>query len=65
MPVGNIFVGDARGHVEHDDSALPLYVVSISETTKLLLAGGVPDVEANGAEVCVECQRVHLHAERR
>ena len=63
VPVGDIFVGDAGGNVEHDDTALALDVVTITETTKLFLAGGVPHVEADGAEVGGERERVHLHTE--
>jgi hypothetical protein len=51
VPVGNVLVCDARGDVEHDDTALSVDVVSITETTKLLLTSGVPDVELDGAEV--------------
>ena len=39
---------------------LYLDVVTISESSKLLLAGGVPHVEADGAPVGVEHERVHL-----
>lgn len=51
MPVGNVLVCDARGDVEHDDAALAVDVVSIAETTELLLTCGVPDVELDGAQV--------------
>ena len=45
MPVGNILVGDSRCDVKHDDTALSVDVVPISETTELLLSGGIPDIE--------------------
>lgn len=51
VPVGDVLVCDARCDVEHDDTALSVDVVSITETTELLLARGVPDVELDGAEV--------------
>jgi hypothetical protein len=51
VPVGDVLVCDTRGDVEHDDTALSVDVVSIAETTKLFLTGGVPDVELDGAEV--------------
>lgn len=63
MPSGHVFVGEAGGDVEHDDGALPVDVVSISEATKLLLASCVPAVEPNFATVGREVQRVHLHAD--
>ena len=51
VPVGNVLVRDAGGHVEHDDTALPLDVVTITETTELLLSSGIPHVEADRAKV--------------
>lgn len=47
MPVRNVLVGDSGGDVEHDDAALAVDVVSVSETTKLLLPRRVPYVELN------------------
>lgn len=64
MPVGYVLVGDSRGHVEHDDTALALDVVPVPQTAKLLLTGGVPHVEADGAEVCMESEGVNLDSER-
>ena len=63
MPVGNVLVGDARGDIEHDDAALTVDVVAITETTKLFLTSSIPNVEADRAEVGGERQRVHLHTE--
>ena len=51
MPVGDVLVGDAGGHVEHDDTALAVDVVSVSETTELLLTSGVPHVELDLTKV--------------
>jgi hypothetical protein len=51
VPVGNVLVCNTRGDVEHDNAALSVDVVSITETTKLLLACRVPDIELDGAEV--------------
>lgn len=45
MPVGDVLVGDAGGHVEHDDTALAVDVVAITQTTELLLTSGIPDIE--------------------
>ena len=58
MPVGDVLVGDTGGDVEHDDTTLSLDVVAIPETTKLLLASSIPDVEADGTKVGREGQRV-------
>ena len=63
MPVGNIFVGDAGGDVEHDNAALALDVVTITETTKLFLPSSIPNVEADRAKVGGELQRVDLDTE--
>ena len=51
MPVGDVLVCDAGSHVEHDDTALAVDVVAITETTKLLLTGRVPDIKLNLTEV--------------
>merc|ERR1712000_114209 len=45
VPVGDVLVGNARCDVEHDDTALSVDVVTIAETTELLLTSGVPDIE--------------------
>lgn len=37
MPVWNVLVGDSGGDVEHDDTALAVDVVTISQTSELLL----------------------------
>lgn len=51
MPVGDVLVGDAGSDIEHDDTALSVDVVTVAETTELLLAGGVPDIEGDLTEV--------------
>ena len=51
MPVGNVLVGNAGGDIEHDDTALAVDVVTVTETTELLLTGGIPDIELDLAEV--------------
>lgn len=62
MPVRHVLVCDTRRDIKHDDTALALNVVTISESTKLLLSSSVPDVEDNVAVVGVESERVHLDA---
>lgn len=62
VPVGNVLVGDSGSDIEHDDTTLALDVVSITETTKLLLSSGIPDVEADGAEVGREGEGMYFHA---
>jgi hypothetical protein len=54
MPIGDVLVGDTGGDVEHDDTALALDVVTVTETTELLLTSSVPHVETDGAKVCGE-----------
>jgi hypothetical protein len=51
MPVRNVLVCDTRGDVEHDNTTLSLDIISVTETTEFLLAGSVPDVENDVAEV--------------
>lgn len=45
MPVGDVLVGDTGGDIEHDDTALAVDVVAVTQTAELLLASGVPDIE--------------------
>lgn len=47
VPVGDVLVGDAGSHIEHDDTALAVDVVTITKTTELLLTSCVPDIELN------------------
>lgn len=63
MPVGDVLVGDTRSDVEHDDAALALNIVTVAETTELFLAGGVPHIKTDGAEVCREGHGMNLDAE--
>ena len=54
MPIGDVLVGDTGGDVEHNDAALALDIVTITEATEFLLASSVPHVETDGTEVCGE-----------
>jgi len=51
VPVGDVLVGDTRGDVEHDDTALAVDVVTVAKTTELLLSSGVPDIELDLTKV--------------
>lgn len=64
MPVRHVLVRDTGRDVEHDNATLALDIVSIAETTELLLAGGIPDVEADRAKVGGERERVDLDTKR-
>ena len=41
MPVRHVLVGDSRGDIEHDDGALALNVVAVSQTAEFLLTGSI------------------------
>lgn len=51
VPVGDVLVGDTGGDIKHDDTALAVDVVTVTKTSKLLLTGGIPDIEADLAIV--------------
>ena len=51
MPVGNVLVGDTCRDVKHDDAALALDVIAITETTKFFLSSCIPDIEDDRAKV--------------
>ena len=63
MPIGDIFVGDSRGDIKHDDTTLALNVIAIAETTKLFLTRGIPNVKANSPKVGSECKGVNFDTE--
>lgn len=63
MPIGHVLICDPGCDIKHDDAALALDVVAISQSTELLLPSGIPNVEADGAEVGGEGERVNLHSE--
>lgn len=63
MPVGNVLVGDSGSDVKHDDGTLALNVVTVTKTTKLFLAGGIPHVESDGSSIGMEHQRMDFHAQ--
>ena len=61
MPVGYVFVGNPGGHVEHNDTALALDVITISQPTEFFLPGRVPNVKADVTKVGVKVERVDLN----
>ena len=65
VPIGDVLVGDPRRNVEHDDGALSLDVVPVSQPTELFLSGRIPHVEFDRAAVGVEGEGVNFHPERR
>jgi len=63
VPVGDVLVGNTGGNVEHNDTALAIDVVTITEASKLLLSCGIPDIKLNWAQISAETKRVNLNAE--
>ena len=55
MPVGDVLVGDTGSNIEHDDTALAVDVVTVTETTELLLTGSIPDIEGDLTDVLSSC----------
>ena len=51
VPVRDVLIGDTGGNVEHDDTALAVDIVSITETPKFLLSRGIPNIKLNLAQV--------------
>ena len=60
VPVRDVLVGLSGSDVEHDDGALTLDVVAVTETAELLLTSGVPNVEADRTAVGRESERANL-----
>ena len=63
VPVRHILVRHSCSHVKHDNGTLPLDVVAVPESSKLLLTSCVPHIEPDGPTVCVEDKRVNLHTQ--
>jgi hypothetical protein len=60
VPVGNVLVCDTGRHVKHDDTAVAVDIITVAKTAELFLAGGIPDIELDGAQVLrlsAYCQR--------
>lgn len=55
VPRGNVLVRNPRSHIEHDNTALPVDVVAITQTTEFLLPSGIPDIELDRAQVLSYC----------
>jgi hypothetical protein len=51
VPVGDVLVRDARRNIKHDDAALAVDVIAVSQPAKLLLPRSVPDIKLDLAEV--------------
>ena len=54
VPVGDVLIGDARCDVEHDDTALAVDVITVSQPTELFLPCCVPDIELDLTEVLLD-----------
>jgi hypothetical protein len=65
VPVGDVLVGDTGGNIEHDDTALAVDVVTITETAELLLTSGIPDIELDSTEVLYGSGLVDNHTVER
>ena len=63
VPLGHVGVSDARADIEHDDSAVSADIVSVTETTELLLTCGVPNIEVDLSVVGEEGHGVNLDSE--
>ena len=54
VPLGDILVGDSGGDIEHDDGCVCTNVVSLSESSKFFLSGGIPEGKLDGSKVGIE-----------
>ena len=65
MPIGHVFIRNARRDVEENDCAFSADVIAVAQTAELFLTGRVPDVELNDSLLGLEFQRVNFDAQRR
>ena len=45
VPLWDVLISDSRADVKHDDTTVTSNIVSISESSKLLLSSSVPNIE--------------------
>ena len=64
VPRRHVLIRRSRRHVEHDNRALAVNVISISQPAEFLLTGSIPAIESNRPAVGVKIERVHRHANR-
>ena len=63
-PVGDILVSNTTIGIKHENHALSLAVVPITESTELLLSCRDPYAECDGSTVGVEYQNVNVDSQR-
>ena len=51
MPIRDVLIGNARCNIKHDDTALPINIITVAKTTKLLLSGSIPHIKLNISRV--------------
>ena len=64
VPRRHVLIRRSRRHVEHDNRALAVNVIPISQPAEFLLTGSIPAIESNRPAVGVKIERVHRHANR-
>jgi len=62
-PLGHVGVGDAGADIEHDDAAVSSDVVTITKSSKFLLASGIPNIEQDLAVGSEEGHGVNFDTE--
>jgi hypothetical protein len=63
IPFRHIRVSDARAHVEHDNAAVAANIVAVAQTSELLLASGIPNIEDDLAVVREERHWVNFDSD--
>ena len=63
VPFWHVRVSDAGADIKHDDAAITTNVVTITKSSELLLASGVPNVKKNLAMVSEKGHWVHFNSE--
>lgn len=65
VPVGDVLVGDTGCYIEHDDAALAVDVVSISQTAEFLLARRIPHIELDLTQILNRHQHLRFPTDTR
>jgi hypothetical protein len=63
VPLWNVLICDSGADIEHDNTTVTTNVISISESSKLLLTGGIPYVEKDHTFAGIEWHWVDFDTE--
>ena len=62
VPLGDVFVGDSGGDIEHENGSIGANIIAFSEPTEFFLPSSIPKRKLDGAMIGVESDGADLNA---